>query len=129
MARLRGADPGKQGLVGGLLTRLAYALTKRKVGRVVIPVQIVAHHSRILWGQAQMELSLGASRLVDAGLKNLAQLRVGDGKASARVRRCHDTNSRGGSGDVVCEAWRAVFGDTACGINRDACMGKLPGTV
>jgi len=76
MARLRGADPGKQGLLGGLLTHFAYALTKRKVGRVVMPVQIVAHHSRILWGQAQMELSLGASRLVDAGLKNLAQLRA-----------------------------------------------------
>jgi len=27
-------------------------------------------------GPSQMELSLGASRLVDAGLKNLAQLRV-----------------------------------------------------
>ena len=76
MARLRGADPWRQGLLGGLLTRVAYALTKRKVGRVVTPVQIVAHHSRILWGHAQMELSLGASRLVDAGLKNLAQLRV-----------------------------------------------------
>jgi alkylhydroperoxidase family enzyme len=76
MARLRGADPKKQGLLAGLLTRVAYALTKRKVGRVVVPVQIVAHHSRILWGQAQMELSLGASRQVDAGLKNLAQLRV-----------------------------------------------------
>jgi hypothetical protein len=76
MARLRGADPRSQGLLSGLLTRAAYALTKRKVGRVVTPVQIVAHHSRILWGQAQMELSFGASRLVDAGLKNLAQLRV-----------------------------------------------------
>jgi alkylhydroperoxidase family enzyme len=76
MARLRGADPGKQGFLSGLLTHVAYALTKRKVGRVVIPVQIVAHHSRVLWGQAQMELSLGASRLIDAGLKNLAQLRV-----------------------------------------------------
>jgi hypothetical protein len=63
-------------LLGGLLTRVAYALTKRKVGRVVMPVQIVAHHSKILWGQAQMEFSLDASRLVDAGLKNLAQLRV-----------------------------------------------------
>ena len=76
MARLPGAEPGKQGLLGGLLTRIAYALTKRKVGRVVMPVQIVAHHGRILWGQAQMELSFGASRLVDASLKNLAQLRV-----------------------------------------------------
>jgi hypothetical protein len=41
-----------------------------------MPVQIVSHHSKALWGQAQMELSLGASRFVDAGLKNLAQLRV-----------------------------------------------------
>ena len=76
MARLQGAAPGKQGLLGGLLTRFAYALTKRKVGRVVTPIQIVAHHSKILLGQAQMELSLGASRMVDASLKNLAQLRV-----------------------------------------------------
>ena len=76
MARIRGAEPGKQRLLGGLLTRVAYALTKRKVGRVVMPVQIVAHHTRILWGHAQMELSLGASKLVDASLKNLAQLRV-----------------------------------------------------
>jgi hypothetical protein len=76
MARILGAEPGRQGLLVGLLTRVAYALTKRKVGRVVMPVQIVAHHSRILWGHAQMELSLGASRLVDAGLKDLAQLRV-----------------------------------------------------
>ena len=76
MARLQGADPGKQGWAHGLLTRVAYALTKRKVGRVVMPVQIVSHHSRILWGQAQMELTLGASQLLDAGLKNLAQRRV-----------------------------------------------------
>lgn len=76
MARLPGSDPRSQGLLSSLLTRAAYALTKRKVGRVVTPVQIVAHHSRILWGQAQMELSLSGSRLVDAGLKNLAQLRV-----------------------------------------------------
>ena len=76
MARLRGDVPGSQGLLGGFLTRAAYSLTKRKVGRVVMPVQIVAHHSRILWGQAQMELSLGASRSVEASLKNLAQLRV-----------------------------------------------------
>jgi hypothetical protein len=76
MARILGAEPGRQGLLGALLTRLAYALTKRKVGRVVMPVQIVAHHSKILWGYAQMELSLGASRRVDAGLKELAQLRV-----------------------------------------------------
>ena len=76
MARISGAEPGQQGLVSGLLTRIAYAMTKRKVGRVVKPVQIMAHHTRLLWGDAQMELSMGASRLVDAALKDLAQLRA-----------------------------------------------------
>jgi len=74
MARINGAEPGQQGLVSGLFTRIAYAMTKRKVGRVVKPVQIMAHHTRLLWGDAQMELSLGASHRVDAALKGLAEL-------------------------------------------------------
>ena len=76
MARIEGAEPGKQGLLSGLLTRIVYAMTKRKLGRVVMPVRIVANHSKILWGYGQMERSLLGSRLVDAGLKDLAQLRV-----------------------------------------------------
>lgn len=76
MARIGGAEPGKQALASGLFTRIAYALTKRKVGRVVKPVQIWAHHTRLLWGDAQMELSMAASHLVDAALKDLAQLRA-----------------------------------------------------
>jgi hypothetical protein len=76
MARISGADPGKQGLWSGLFTRIVYAMTKRKVGRVVMPVRIVAHHAKILWGYGQMEQSLLGSRLVDSGLKDLAQLRV-----------------------------------------------------
>ncbi len=76
MARISGAEPGQQGLVSGLFTRIAYAMTKRKVGRVVKPVQIMAHHIRLLWGDAQMELSLGASHLVDDTLKVLAELRT-----------------------------------------------------
>jgi hypothetical protein len=76
MARISGADPGKQGLWSGLFTRIVYAMTKRKVGRVVMPVRIVAHHAKILWGYGQMEQSLLGSRQVDAGLKDLAQLRV-----------------------------------------------------
>jgi alkylhydroperoxidase family enzyme len=76
MARISGADPSKQGLLSGLLTRIVYGLTKRKLGRLVMPVRIAAHHSKILWGYGQMEQSLLGSRLVDAGLKDLAQLRV-----------------------------------------------------
>jgi hypothetical protein len=76
MARIRGADPSQQGPLSGLFTRIVYWLTKRKLGRVVMPVQIVAHHSRLLWGYGQMEQSLLSSHLVDAALKDLAQLRV-----------------------------------------------------
>ncbi len=76
MARIEGADPGKQELFRGLLTRILYFLVKRRLGRVVMPVRITAQHSRLLWGYGQMELSLDASRLVEEALKNLAQLRV-----------------------------------------------------
>jgi hypothetical protein len=76
MARIEGADPSKQEILQGLFTRIIYALTKRKVGRVVMPVRIAAHHSKLLWGYGQMEQSLGASRRVEAALKDLAQLRV-----------------------------------------------------
>ena len=76
MARIEGADHSKQGLLQGTFTRIIYSLTKRKVGRVVMPVRIAAHHAKLLWGYGQMEQSLGASRLVEDGLKNLAEVRV-----------------------------------------------------
>ena len=76
MARIGGADPSQQGLLNGLFTRIIYGMTKRKVGRVVMPVKITAQHPKLLWGYGQMDQSLLSSKLVDAGLKNLAQLRV-----------------------------------------------------
>ena len=76
MARIAGADPSQQGLFRGFFMRIIYALTKRKVGRVVMPVKIAAHHAKLLWGYGQMEQSLLSSHLVDTALKDLAQLRV-----------------------------------------------------
>jgi len=76
MARIRGADSSRQGLLSGLFTRIVYSLTRRKVGRIVMPVQVTAHHPKLLWGYGQMEQSLASSHLVDAVLKDLAQLRV-----------------------------------------------------
>ncbi|HYL84362.1 MAG TPA: hypothetical protein VE263_09015 [Candidatus Angelobacter sp.] len=76
MARIEGADPGKQRFLQGIFTRVIYAMTKRKVGRVVMPVRIAAHHPKVLWGYGQMEQSLLGSRLVDGALKDLGQLRV-----------------------------------------------------
>ena len=76
MARISGADPRKKGLLSGLLVRFFYWLTKRKLGKVVMPVQITSHHPRILWGYGQMEFAFLGSRLVETSLKNLAQLRA-----------------------------------------------------
>jgi len=76
MARIPGADPKSQRFLGGLFTRIVYGMTKRKLGRVVAPVEVTAHHSKVLWGYGQMEQSLASSRQVEAGLKHLAEVRV-----------------------------------------------------
>jgi hypothetical protein len=76
MARIEGADPAKQGFLQGILTRITYSMTKHKLGRVVMPAKITAHHSKLLWGYGQMEQSQLGSRLVEATLKNLGELRV-----------------------------------------------------
>lgn len=76
MARIEGAKPSKLGLFHGSLTRILYFMVKRRLGRVVMPVQIAARHAKLLWGYAQMELALDKSCLLEGALKNLAQLRV-----------------------------------------------------
>ena len=76
MSRIPGAEQSKQGFLSGFFTRFVYALTRRKLGRVVMPVQVTAHHPQILWGYGQMEQSLLSSRRVDTALKDLATLRV-----------------------------------------------------
>jgi hypothetical protein len=51
MARIKGVISG-----GSLLARIAFFLTRRKVGRVVTPVRIHALHTPILYGYGQMEI-------------------------------------------------------------------------
>ncbi len=76
MARISGASARQGGPFRRLFVGLVYSLTRRKVGRVVMPVQVSAHHPKILWGYGQMEQSQLASKLVDHKLKGLAELRV-----------------------------------------------------
>jgi hypothetical protein len=71
MARIEGVTRG-----GSLWARLAFFLTRRKVGRVVRPVQIQALHPCLLWGTGQMELALEKATLVSAILKALASVRA-----------------------------------------------------
>jgi hypothetical protein len=76
MARISGAPLNQGGLFSRLFVRIVYSLTKKRLGRVVMPVQVTAHHAKILWGYGQMEQSLSSSKLVDEKLKGLVQLRV-----------------------------------------------------
>jgi len=76
MARILGAFRNQGGLFRRVFVSVVYFLTKRKVGHVVMPVQVTAHHPSILWGYGQMEQCQLSSKLVDAKLKGLAELRT-----------------------------------------------------
>ncbi len=76
MARIPGASSNQGGLIRRLWVGIVYRLTQRRLGRVIMPIQVTAHHPKILWGYAQMEQSQAGSKLVDHNLKGLAELRV-----------------------------------------------------
>ena len=68
--------PGVEARDGNLLTRFIYFMTKRKIGRVVYPLKVAAHHPRLLLAVGQMELGQEAAKSVDAPLKMLAQVKI-----------------------------------------------------
>jgi hypothetical protein len=72
MARIKAVEPHE----AGWFVRLIYALTKRKVGRVVLPVKVTAHHPRLLRAMGEMEQGQMAASSVDAALKSLASLKA-----------------------------------------------------
>jgi hypothetical protein len=76
MARIPGALANQGGPLRRLFVGLVYWLTKRRLGRVIMPIQVTAHHSRIFLGYLQMEQSQMGAKLVDHKLKGLAELRV-----------------------------------------------------
>lgn len=76
MERMEGADPKRMGFAAGLFARFAYWATKRKLGKLVAPVQITAHHPRILWAMSQMEQAQAAANKLDHRVKYLAELRT-----------------------------------------------------
>jgi hypothetical protein len=76
MARIPGAPSNQGGLFRRLFVGVVYWLTRRRLGHVIMPVQVTAHHATILWGYGQMEQSQMASKVVDHKIKGLAELRV-----------------------------------------------------
>jgi len=76
MARVPGALRNRGGLIRRMFVGMVYWLTQRRLGHVIMPIQVTAHHPKILWGYGQMEQSQASSKLVDHKLKGLAELRV-----------------------------------------------------
>ncbi|MCW2614035.1 MAG: carboxymuconolactone decarboxylase family protein [Frankiales bacterium] len=87
----------------GPLTRLAYAVSRRRFGDVPEPVTLWAHSRRILLGVARFEQSVGSWKDLDPTCKALAVLR------SAQVIGCPwciDFGSFVSSEDVTTEQLR-----------------------
>jgi len=72
MARIQGVESKE----ANLFTRFAYWMTRRKIGRVVVPMKITAHHPRLLRAMAQMEMGQQAAHSVDGKLKALAEIKA-----------------------------------------------------
>jgi hypothetical protein len=76
MARIAGASSNQGGLIRRFFVGIVYSLTQRRLGKIIMPIQVTAHHGKIFWGYIQMEQSQMGSHLVDHKLKGLAELRV-----------------------------------------------------
>ena len=72
MARISGVEAKD----AGMFTRFAYWMTKRKVGKVITPIKITAHHPRLLRALGWMELGQEAAKSVDFKLKALVQVKI-----------------------------------------------------
>ncbi|HWZ33722.1 MAG TPA: hypothetical protein VNX18_20420 [Bryobacteraceae bacterium] len=72
MARIPGVEPHQ----ANLFTRFVYWMTKRKIGRVILPVKIAAHQPRLLWGSGQMETAQFGMHSVPGTLKELASIKA-----------------------------------------------------
>jgi hypothetical protein len=72
MARIAGVEPEW----AGLFVRFVHWMVRRKLGRVVLPIKITAHHPRLLRSMGEMEAGQMAARSVDISLKSLASVKV-----------------------------------------------------
>ena len=68
--------PGVESKDAGLFVRLVYWFTKRRLGQIIEPISVTAHHPRLLRALAAMETGQQAAKSVEPGLKNLASLKV-----------------------------------------------------
>lgn len=73
MARIPGIPENR----AGLLTRLAYRYSRRRLGKVMEPLAVIAHRPWLMVGVGAYELGLERSRRLDPRLKELVYLKAG----------------------------------------------------
>lgn len=72
MARIRGIEASE----AGLFTRFLYWMTKRRLGRVILPFRITAHQPRLLRAIGEMEMGQRALKTVEPKLKALTGIKT-----------------------------------------------------
>ena len=60
----------------GLLLKAVYWMSRRRLGRVVEPLMVMARHPRLLRAYAHMEMGQEAAKFVDGKLKNLCMIKA-----------------------------------------------------
>ncbi len=59
-----------------LLARLAFHLSRRRLGKIIQPLRVYALHTGLLLGYGQMERAQEKARRVPVPVKSLAQIRI-----------------------------------------------------
>lgn len=72
MSRIEGVRDGQ----GNPFVRFAYRETRRRVGRVIEPMRVLARRPLLLAGNGAMELAFERSHAADEHVKELATLKV-----------------------------------------------------
>jgi hypothetical protein len=71
MARIAGAPAGTNPLL-----RAVYAITRRRLGRMIEPIAIAGHHPRLMLGMGAFEQALQGAHRIDPKLRALAVLKA-----------------------------------------------------
>ncbi len=72
MARI----PGVEEHEAGFFTKVVYRQVRRRLKRLIEPIQVTAHHSGVFRAYLAMERGQMAAHTVDPAIKALVQLKV-----------------------------------------------------
>jgi hypothetical protein len=72
MSRIHAVEPQQ----ARWFIRFVYWMTKRKLGRVILPVKIAAHHPRLLRAIGAMEWGQAAAQSLPMQIKALAEIKA-----------------------------------------------------